>query len=98
MLPAYKDTSKDESFTDGSKHFRRDGSISPVEREANKFSADLLMPADMLAREAKELADSHRAPSGKVAMSKSDFIELLADKFQVSNQAMEYRLKNLRII
>ena len=57
--------------------------ISPEERAANQFAAELLMPErEMRAEHAKLMFPT---------------VEALAKKFGVSKQAMQYRLKNLRL-
>jgi len=52
------------------------------EREANAFAAALLMPIPLIAQEIKSLDGN-------------DIVEKLASKFQVSTQAMSFRLSNL---
>ncbi|MGX9351351.1 ImmA/IrrE family metallo-endopeptidase [Shimia sp. W99] len=98
MLPNYQDVQRAEEFKDGPREFRRDGSVGKEEREANQFAAKLLMPAPMVKEESTKLKDAYRKPDGKIGMSRQRFIDELAQKFEVSSQAMEYRLKNLRII
>lgn len=55
--------------------------ISPEEREANQFAADLLMPE----KEVKAEHEKLMFPT----------VEALARKFDVSKQAMQYRLRSL---
>lgn len=98
MLPEYSDTEAAEEYRDKPRHFHRDGSVSDVEREANRFAAQLLMPRSFVKQHAQKVADEYRRPNGKIGLSKDEFIAKLADSFEVSNQAMEYRLKNLGII
>lgn len=72
-------------------HFRARLS-APQDREeveANSFAAALLMPAQMVAHAARQRLQ--RAS----AMQAEELIEVLASRFAVSRQAMEYRLKNL---
>lgn len=57
--------------------------ISPEERAANQFAAELLMPESEMRAEHEKLM----FPT----------VEALAKKFGVSKQAMQYRLKNLRL-
>lgn len=52
------------------------------EREANAFAAALLMPIPLIASEIKDLKGD-------------DIVEQLAKKFNVSTQAMSFRLSNL---
>ena len=98
MIPNQTDLSLDEAFTDNPVHLR-DGRRNSKEQEANQFAAELLMPAKMVRDHAKKLADDHRdLETRKIKMSRDKFIETLAEKFEVSAQAMEFRLKNLRIL
>lgn len=55
----------------------------PIERAANQFAAELLMPEDSV----RQVALSGRFGS----------VENLADAFKVSKVAMNYRLTNLRL-
>jgi Zn-dependent peptidase ImmA (M78 family) len=57
---------------------------SPIERAANQFAAELLMPAEAV----RKLSSSGRFPS----------LDALAQAFAVSKVAMGYRLKNLGLI
>ena len=59
--------------------------IDPEEIEANRFAAELLMPFDMIANDLAELID----------VEDEDEIKRLADKYQVSVQAMTHRVTNL---
>jgi len=59
------------------------------EIEANQFAAAILMPSDLVIREAKRLlADDPAATDASI-------VPLLAHGFEVSEQAMEIRLVNL---
>lgn len=58
-----------------------------AEVEANLFAAELLMPADFVARDLQEL--------GTVDLLDDETIKSLARKYQVSPQALTYRLINL---
>ena len=60
------------------------------EREANYFAAELLMPEESLA----EYLDAH--PMNASAYSRE--VRELADKFKVSKQAMEFRLRDLGFV
>ena len=59
------------------------------EIQANSFAAALLMPRDFLIREIK------RRIENRGNLSSQKLIEELARAFEVSSQAMEYRLTNL---
>lgn len=62
------------------------------EIEANRFAAELLMPAGMVKREA-----SRRLGKG-ASMPRDSLVEGMADAFKVSKQAMEIRLTNLGLL
>jgi Zn-dependent peptidase ImmA (M78 family) len=66
--------------------------IDPQEIEANSFAAALLMPEDMIFG---AVVDS--STTRGVARSE-DIIRRLAKRFNVSPQAMEYRLANLGLV
>jgi Zn-dependent peptidase ImmA (M78 family) len=67
-------------------------SVDPTEeREANWFAAELLMPLDMV----KAVADDVLAQR---AMTDDALIKTLAEQFQVSRQAMGWRLLNLGVV
>ena len=73
-------------------HFRdlESGSGTKFEEmEANAFAAALLMPA-------KWVRDAFRQQP--FDLTEDDSLELLAKKFEVSTQAMTYRLMNLQLI
>jgi len=58
------------------------------EIEANQFAAAILMPADLVIGEARRLLKDPSATDASI-------VPLLAQGFDVSDQAMEYRLVNL---
>lgn len=74
---------------------KRDGRSSQAidikEIDANGFAAEILMPETIV------LESVSRLHSNKPNYSTGDLIEELAEEFQVSPQAMEYRLTNLGI-
>lgn len=69
--------------------FNRDDNWDYTEMEANNFAAQLLMPAPLIKEESKQLQKTSSN------LTKEEAVEALAEKFQVSSQAMEYRLKSL---
>ncbi|ENR4569027.1 ImmA/IrrE family metallo-endopeptidase [Acinetobacter baumannii] len=80
------------SFIDDVKTMSRTQSYwTPVEAQANDFAARLLMPLELIIREAEELVKTND-------IEEEDFVKQLAKIFQVSKQAMTYRLKNIGII
>jgi Zn-dependent peptidase ImmA (M78 family) len=82
-----------EIFVDEHVLNKRDGrssyAIDPQEIEANSFAAALLMPASMVERAVVDRITKN--PSLSLSTLTTD----LAEKFQVSQQAMGYRLINL---
>ncbi|MFY0689051.1 MAG: ImmA/IrrE family metallo-endopeptidase [Cyclobacteriaceae bacterium] len=71
--------------------FARSGKSNNIEREANAFAAALLMPKVLIHRLIDELGIDSFTIS-------DEQIKNLAEKFQVSQIAMTYRLANLGII
>jgi hypothetical protein len=62
-----------------------------MEREANRFAAELLMPVEVCAARAEELMAEHGCcPRGVLAYQ-------LASELLVSREAMRYRLKSLGV-
>lgn len=80
-------------FIDRAIYYRKDsadGLEHRVEMEANAFAAGLLMPEILL----DEYLDKHL----ELKLEKSASIKTLAEEFEVSRPAMEYRLKNLGFV
>ena len=67
--------------------------IDKEEIEANVFAAELLMPRDFIEREIRRIMSKRKSPPLKERL-----IEELRNAFEVSLQAMEYRLINLGIL
>lgn len=87
-----------QGFTDSQKTMSRSDSFwNRAESEANSFAAQLLMPKSLIIQEGQAIVAAHKAHSEE-AISHSVFTEQMADKFQVSSKAMEYRLRNLGVI
>lgn len=61
------------------------------EIEANRFAAEILMPRDMVFKEARKLLQAKN-------LSREALTKKLADVFKVSEEAMGYRLVNLTIL
>jgi Zn-dependent peptidase ImmA (M78 family) len=61
--------------------------LDEIEIEANRFAAELLMPADLVIREIENYSD--------LIDSNDDVISVLADSFKVSATAMGFRIQNL---
>jgi len=85
---------KGDVIVDGITVNRRDGVSSTAavrdERDANAFAAALLMPADLLQERFEQLAAKN--------YSQSRIVADLARTFDVSEQAMNYRLVNLGLL
>lgn len=62
------------------------------EIEANAFAAELLMPRKLIDRESRKILKEHPA------ISDETLVDSIADTFDVSPQAMEYRLVNLGLL
>jgi Zn-dependent peptidase ImmA (M78 family) len=62
------------------------------EREANYFAAELLMPEKFVRPRMRELV------AGRTIVSGEPLVEQLAGEFEVSKQAMTYRLVNLKLL
>lgn len=80
---AYKINNRDELTSKGE---------DEIEKEANLFAAELLMPAKFLH------SDLAGVKHDLLDDSSSDFLVSLASKYQVSLQAITFRLANLRYI
>ncbi|MEA2513024.1 MAG: hypothetical protein QOJ59_2511 [Thermomicrobiales bacterium] len=65
--------------------------IDPKEIQANQFGASVLMPRDGVIKDVDDLLARERGISG------DQLIQVFADRYQVSRQAMEYRLAHLGI-
>lgn len=70
----------------------RDGSSNRDEIEANAFAAELLMPRDLVAREINKAIAKHQM------VTPQNLARQLAKVFQVSPEAMSYRLENLGVV
>jgi Zn-dependent peptidase ImmA (M78 family) len=84
-----------DKFVDTEETMKRNNYWSMEEYEANNFAAQLLMPDDLIVEEGKKIALQLKE-NGQVDIN--EFIFKMAQKFNVSKQAMRYRLKNLGII
>lgn len=77
---------------------RRDGAKNPMERRANKFASELLMPSPLLRREGQKIINSYIEENNVKIMDKKYFIPIISKIAQVSEEAMKYRLINLGAI
>lgn len=85
-------------FKDGADSLRRDGRQDPSEYRANDFAARLLMPKNLVVDVARKTLSEEMERTGKQKVPRDTFYELMADKFQVSKQAMEIRLSSLGLV
>lgn len=93
LLPA-----QSGQFTDDSATLYRSGDSDPKEREANDFAARLLMPKDHITTQGKAIILAYKAAKNTTNMPAEDFVAEMAKKFNVSKQAMMFRLQNLNVI
>lgn len=76
----------DRSFRVNRRDAESSKAINPEEIEANRFAAELLMPYDMIAADLRDHL---------IDIEDEDAIKELAQKYQVSLQAMTHRITNL---
>ena len=79
-----KDVHIDRSFRVNRRDKRSAQAIDPIEIEANRFAAELLMPHDMILKDIIEFD-----------IEDDEELKELADKYQVSVQALTLRINNL---
>ena len=84
-------------FKDTEENLTRNNYWNFQEYEANNFAARLLMPKDLIVQYAKKFYEEYKNQF-KTLPTKEEFIKMLAEAFNVSKTAMEYRLKNIGII
>ncbi len=68
------------------------------ESQANSFAAELLMPEQLVKSEGSKIVGAYLKREQKEKMPIPPFIDALARVLNVSNVAMEYRLRNMSII
>ena len=89
----------ENGFTDSIHSMSRTESYwNPVESEANSFAAQLLMPESLILMEGQAIIDNYVSQHNTETIPSQHFIESMADKFEVSSKAMEYRLRNVGIL
>ncbi|WP_373033765.1 ImmA/IrrE family metallo-endopeptidase [Sulfurovum sp.] len=86
-----KDFNDFQAIEDENISFNRDDNWDYKEMEANNFAAQLLMPAQFVEKEFDQLLSTISK------IKKDEVIIKLAGKFNVSKQAMEFRLKKLGV-
>ncbi|EGQ7896048.1 ImmA/IrrE family metallo-endopeptidase [Vibrio parahaemolyticus] len=94
IFPSLNDTNVNEEFIE--RLNRKEGSNSYIEQRANRFAAQLLMPAQLVKKEVSKLVSLYKKQNKKISLEQA--IEELASKFDTSKDAMKFRLKNLNII
>ena len=77
---------------DNYKTLRRDGTQNIMERRANDFAVKLLMPKDMIVEIGQSLIEKESIKT------KEEITRRLAQEFEVSQEAMKWRLVNLGLI
>ena len=88
-----------DGFTDTTRTMSRTTSYwDPVESEANDFAARLLMPEKFILSEGNKVIKNFKIVYKQERIPQDYFISNMAQIFNVSVQAMTYRLKNLGII
>ncbi len=81
-----------DEFSDKNISFNRDDNWSYTEMEANNFAAELLIPISLAKSKVKDILTS------EPGISTEDMLVKLSKCFEVSETAMEYRLRNLGVI
>ena len=89
----FQDPIKDDYTT-----LRRSNNWDQKEMKANKFAANLLMPVDEIKRIGKETIEMYQAEHNNQKISIDLLVNKLAQQFQVSEEAMKYRLINIGAI
>ncbi len=84
IAPSFEDYDREDKDIE----FNRDSNWDIQEMEANRFAAELLMPTEFIKQEVKNLDP---------AENKENKLERLATTFNVSKQAIKYRLQSMRI-
>lgn len=93
IAPQIDNISEGEEFVE---KLNRDGAVNFQERRANKFAAQLLMPLDLVKNEVNKLVEQVKH-EGRTA-TVDEAISKLSAIFNVSTQAMGFRLKDLGYI
>ena len=89
---------KEVVFEDPATNFQRSGSQKPEEYRANTFAAELLMPKELIVKEGKKVLKFLSDKLGTEKVLEGEFIEKMTEKFLVSYQTMQIRLKVIGIL
>lgn len=84
LLHKGKDVHIDRSFRVNRRDERSAQAVDPIEIEANRFAAELLMPYSMIQNDIVEFD-----------IEDDEVLKDLAEKYQVSLQALTFRINNL---
>ncbi|SDG23154.1 ImmA/IrrE family metallo-endopeptidase [Idiomarina zobellii] len=93
VYPHIDDSNYDEVITDSIVTLNRDETSTYRETRANRFAAQLLMPAVLIKQEIDRLRELLKKEERKITTEQ--LLELFSSKFDVSRDAMRYRLQNL---
>lgn len=98
LIPALDDIDSDKEFIDTELTLNRDGRQDPREYKANDYAARLLMPKSLIISHGKKTISKLKNILNKDKVPFDKFLSTMAVVFEVSEQAMEIRLKNLGVI
>jgi Zn-dependent peptidase ImmA (M78 family) len=91
--------SRSSKFLDTKKNMSRSGSYWDLyESQANTFAAQLLMPKNLVLSKSREIIQRYTDANGSDKIPADEFLSQISQAFKVSTQAMEFRLKKLRIL
>lgn len=68
------------------------------ESQANSFAARLLMPSNLVVGAAEQVIAVYAKQTGAATIPRDEFVGRMAEAFNVSNVAMEYRLVGMNIL
>ncbi|OBU36739.1 ImmA/IrrE family metallo-endopeptidase [Photobacterium phosphoreum] len=96
ISPELNNPNLDEEFIDVL--HRKEGVKSFRETRANRFSAQLLMPALLVRKEILKLIGEVKDKGDDEKITKEDVISILSGRFNTSQDAMKFRLQDLNIL
>jgi len=88
---------KDGMFVDTEENLSRNAYWDIRELQANKFAANLLMPVWLIKEEGLKVIEEFQNKYGTLPTI-DNFIDIMSKIFNVSRQAMKYRLINLGVV
>ena len=92
-LDKFKDPIYDDYST-----LKRNGDRNPKEFIANRFASMLLMPKDILQTKGQEIINKYISDKPNEKMKLDVFLKVVSSKFEVSKDALRYRLINIGAI